>query len=536
MKKITIIISTIVIVLGGYFAYQGLFGEKDFPYEIVIVSRGEIIQNVSATGTVVPAKQIDLQFESSGRIRKVGVNVGDEVNAGQILVWLNTAELNAQLQSNYAALNIVEAKLAQILAGSREEDIQVYQTTVSNAETDVVDKEQALIDAKADAVNDLDEAYEDALDEVKTAYTKADRALLITFAEIREEYFNGNNQIDLNVKSKENAAKQALTLAKNYLDVAEGDSSYGNIELVLGEMKAALTLIRDALAYLRLVMDDASVKSSVSSTHETSIDTERTAIDTELTALTSVEQKIKSTEITNQTNINTVEANLNASEAVLKKAQDELTLKQATPRQADIDLAEAEVRQARANILQVQEKINKNILRAPTSGTITTLEKEEGEMAAANSTIVSMISSGCFQIEANISETEIARVSLKDNVKMTLDALDPGEKFVGEIIKIDPAETIISGVIYYKVTSVFNVEDEKIKPGMTVNLDIQTDKKENTLYLPYYVVRGINSQKFVNILKDGKVVEQIIKTGLEGENRIEIIEGLEEGDEVVLEM
>ncbi|MBU1290024.1 efflux RND transporter periplasmic adaptor subunit, partial [Patescibacteria group bacterium] len=148
---------------------------------------------------------------------------------------------------------------------------------------------------------------------------------------------------------------------------------------------------------------------------------------------------------------------------------------------------------------------------------------------------VSMINSGRFQIEANISETEIAKVDLGDKVEMTLDALGPAEKFVGEIIKIDPAETIISGVIYYKITSVFDVEDGRIKSGMTVNLDIQTDKKENVLYLPYYVVKGINGDKFVNLLKDGEVVELIIKTGLEGENRIEIVEGLEEGEEVVME-
>ena len=53
--------------------------------------------------------------------------------------------------------------------------------------------------------------------------------------------------------------------------------------------------------------------------------------------------------------------------------------------------------------------------------------------------------------------------------------------------------------------------------------------------MPYYVVKGINGDKFVNLLKDGEVVERIIKTGLEGENRIEIVEGLEEGEEVVME-
>jgi multidrug efflux pump subunit AcrA (membrane-fusion protein) len=89
-------------------------------------------------------------------------------------------------------------------------------------------------------------------------------------------------------------------------------------------------------------------------------------------------------------------------------------------------------------------------------------------------------------------------------------------------------------VIYYKATSVFDVEDARIKSGMTVNLDIQTDKKEDVLYLPYYVVKERNGDRYVQVLENGKLKEKIIKTGLEGETMIEIIEGLAEGEKVVV--
>ena len=57
------------------------------------------------------------------------------------------------------------------------------------------------------------------------------------------------------------------------------------------------------------------------------------------------------------------------------------------------------------------------------------------------------------------NQTEIAKVILGDKTEMTLDAL-PDEKFNGKVIKIDPAETVVSGVIYYKVTSIFESKDE----------------------------------------------------------------------------
>ncbi len=534
-KKIIVIASVIVIIIGGYFAVKGIFGEKELAYTLISVERGEVIEKVSVTGTVVPAKEIDLQFESSGKINTISVKIGDRVSAGQTLIRLNAGELSAQLQANQAALNIAEAKLAKTLAGTRPEDIQVYQAAVDKAEVDVANKEQALVDAEADAVSDLDEAYEDALDILKTSYTKADQALLITFAGMREEYFNDSGTLATNVKSKESGAKEDLTVAKDYLDIAEADSSHNNIDLALTEMKSALRSIRDALAYLRAAMDDPSVEGSVSAAHETSVGTERTNIDTQLTNLTSAEQDISSTKVTNQTNINDAQADLDTAEADLSEAEDELALKKAGPRQEDVDLAQAEIEQAKANVQQIQEKINKTILRAPVSGVVTAVEKEVGETAEANVVIVSMISTGQYQVEANISETEIAKVNLNDKAEMTLDALGPEEIFAGQIIKIDPAETVISGVIYYKITSIFDAEDERIKSGMTVNLDILTDNKENVLYLPYYTVKQANGRKYVKVLENKEFKEKDIKTGLEGENNIEIIEGLNEGDEVVVE-
>jgi len=533
MKKIIIITSILVIIIGGYFIYKAFSG-KESSYAFEQVLKGAVIQNVSITGTVIPAKQIDLQFENQGKINNIYVKIGDEVLIGNTLIALNTEELSAQYQANKAGLDIAQAKLSQTLAGSRLEDIQVYQSAVDNANINVVNKEKALTDAQEDANNSLITAYEDALDAIKKSYTVADQALLMVFAGVRQEYFNGNSQIATGVKEKENIAKNDLLLASDYLNITENDSSYNNIDLALGKMKTAVASVRNALAYIRAALDDPSVENLVSVTDKTNINTERTSIDTELVSLTTANQNINSIEITNQTNINTAQSNLDSAESALRKAEDELILKKAGPRQEDIDLAQAEVNQAKANLLQVQAKINKMILRAPVNGIITAVEKEEGETAQTNITIISMIGSGNFQIEANVSETEISKVNLGDKAGMTLDALGLNKKFTGQIVRIDPAETIVSGVIYYKITCVFDSEDDRIKSGMTVNLDIETARKENILYLPYYVIKEKNGQKYVNVLENEEIKEKIIKTGLEGEMNIEIIEGLEEGDEIVV--
>jgi len=547
MKKIIIIASIIVIIIGSYFGLRAIFGSKDSDYQIVEVVRGEVMELVSVTGTVISAKEIDLQFEKAGEIRKVEIEVGDQVFTGQVLVRLDTAELNAQLQASQAALEIAQAKLDQTLAGTKPEDIQVYRAAVTKAEVDVTNKKQALIDAQVDADNDLDQDYEDVWDTFNDAYLKSDNAIHQYIDDLFTGDDTSNPQLTFNTTNSqaENDAEWQRIVAGNELIKFKNEidnlntQDYNDLDNALIKAKEHLIIVGNFLARLNEALNGAftttAVTSSDLSTYQSNLSIARTNVNTALTNLTTQEQTIASTKITNQTNINIAQSNLETVQAVLKKAQDELTAKQADPRQVDIDLTQAEVRQAQANLRQVQEKINKSILRAPVAGIITLIEKEEGEMAQANQIIVSMIGAGLFQVEANISETEIAKVSIGDIVLMTLDALGPEEKFAGRLIKIDPAETVVSGVIYYKVTSVFDAEDERIKPGMTVNLDIQTAQKENVLSLPYYLIKERDGQKYVLVLEDKEIKEKNIKTGLEGETGVEIIEGLIEGEKVVME-
>jgi HlyD family secretion protein len=545
MKKIIIIVSIIAIIAGGYFSLRAIFSSGS-DYQLVEVARGEVTELVSVTGTVISAKQIDLEFETSGRVRKIEVEVGEQVAAGQVLVRLDTAELNSQLQSNQAALEIAQAKLAQTLAGTKPEEIQVYQTAVSKAEVEVANKEQALKDAQDDAVSNLGQAYEDVIDVLNDAYLKSDDAVRQKINDLFTGGETSNPQLDFQTADlqAENDAEWQRMVVSNELDKFKDEISalnaedYNQLDNALVKTKEHLTVISDFLTVLSNALSKAMATTEVTSsdlaTYRSDLNTARTNVNTALTGLTTQQQTIASTRLTNQTNLNQAQANLETARVALKKAQDELASEEAGPRQEDVDLAQAEVRQAQANLNQVREKINKNILRAPVAGLITVIEKEEGETASANQTIVSMISAGFFQIEANVSETEIAKVSIGDPVGMTLDALGPEEKFSGQVIKIDPAETVVSGVIYYKVTSIFDVEDERIKSGMTVNLDIQTDQKENVLYLPYYLVKERNGEKYVLVLENGQAKERTVRTGLAGETNIEIDQGLEEGEQVII--
>ncbi len=90
---------------------------------------------------------------------------------------------------------------------------------------------------------------------------------------------------------------------------------------------------------------------------------------------------------------------------------------------------------------------------------------------------VKLISKDKFQIEADITETDIANVKVDQEAEAILDAYGDDVKFIAKVIEIDPAEKMIEGIATYKTTFQLLNEKSRLKPGMTANIDILVQKK-----------------------------------------------------------
>jgi multidrug efflux pump subunit AcrA (membrane-fusion protein) len=104
------------------------------PLNIVNVTKGTIIQEVSLTGTVKPTQNIDYAFDRSGRVSKIYVKTGDVVSANTTLISLENADLYAQYQQALASLRIQQIKLDNYRKGTRSEDLQIAQNQFDDAE------------------------------------------------------------------------------------------------------------------------------------------------------------------------------------------------------------------------------------------------------------------------------------------------------------------------------------------------------------------------------------------------------------------
>jgi len=542
------LIFVLILIIGlGLGLYRHFAGEKGPFYESVLVKREDIVQKVSATGRVAPAKKVNLAFDIQGRIKKIMVKVGDRVNRGEVLCQLEDEELKNQVLQAEAGRDTYQAQLNKLLAGASKEEIKVYETALENAQlalenarTSLRNAEINLDKVRTDAENKLAQAYQDGLNVLDDSYLKLYNAFN-TADLIQRTYFTSNDQEGIKVReAKKSKIKHPMEEMKSLLEKAKEEPTNENIDLALSQAKSSLEKAAEGLAVIRDTCDASVYKNQVSQTDKASLDTQRGYIILALTNVTNAQQAISSVKLANELSIHTAKSQVDNARNALRTAQGNvgearvrLTQIKSPARKEDIDLIKSQLAQAEAQLSLARERLQKAKLTSPISGIITQVRKKEGEMAAPGEPIISLMSVSGLQIEVEVPEVDIGKVKLGQRAEIGLDAF-PDEVFWGRVVKIDPAEEIIQGVVYYKVTVDFDKLDKRIKSGMTADIDIITQEKNNVLVVPARAVISQNDKKMVRVLEGEGFKMREVKTGIHGsEGEIEIISGLKEGERVI---
>ena len=506
-KKIIIVI---VVILAGIVAFQFLTGNGKEELELAKVVKGDVSEEISETGQVQKGEKINLSFKNAGRIEVIYAKVGGSVSRGSLIAKLDTANLSIQLKEAEAALAIYQAKLDKLLAGAGQEEIKIAQTKINNEQIDLDTAGQNFTDAYEDALNILEDAYLKSYN----AQNKADS--------IQRAYFIKNDQEGLTVKQNKDKIVTAVSEIKSYLDKANLNEDREDINNALSQSKEGLADISDALRTIRETCEEPSYRDTISSADKTSLDTHRNNINDALTDVVNAQQTI----VSKQLAIDSVKGDL-------QKAEDELAQLIAPPRQEDISLYQSQVDQPQAQVDVLENRIEDAYLRSPAKGEIAEINKRVGELVQQD-VVATLLPNDPYAIEVNIYEEDIVRVDIEDPVDISLIAF-PDKTFSGKVTSIDPAERLIDGVVYYKIIITFEETPEGIRPGMTADLVIKTASRENVLLVPEEAVQTRDGKTMVMILENGQSKEREVVLGLEGDDYFEVISGLEEGEEVILE-
>ena len=211
---------------------------------------------------------------------------------------------------------------------------------------------------------------------------------------------------------------------------------------------------------------------------------------------------------------------------------------------AQISAARAQISQYQASLKTAMTNLGYTKIIAPVDGTIISREIDLGSPVAASFqapelfTIAQDLTN--MQIEVSVSEADIGNVQEGQDVTYTIDGY-PDMNFKGKVTQVRLSPTTESNVVTYTVIVDVNNEDLKLKPGMTANVSIITDRSENVLCAPNIALKftpDINGPKYKNqgiwILEKGKPQRIEIKTGANNDSKTEIIsDKINEGTEVI---
>lgn len=500
-----VVIAVILIVL--------LFSKGNGAPLSVAVARGPVVSLVNVTGQARPPQSLDLAFLQGGRIERIYSSVGDKVSSGQILVRLTNADIAAQVAQSEADVKNQQAKLDALLRGTRPEDLSAKAAELQKAKSDLSSYYTEAINVLNDAYTKIDDTLHTQLDSFFTNDDETNPQLTFSSSDL---------QGAINVTWYRVLARDVFNKLGSEISVLQANPTADATSKELKNAQTYLTTVRTLLDALMNVLNNAgNLSGTTVSTYKTYMSNARSEINTASTNITSQQQLI------------------DGQEATVAQVQSQYDLLKAGSTKEDIDSQRAQLEQAQASARYQEALYEKTLIRAPFSGTVTRLPFREGDTVTISDTVVSLVGTGKMQIEGSIAETDISRVKIGESAQVTLDAYGPDVTFGAKVIKIDLSATALEGVATYKTTLEFNQNDERILPGLTANVDILSDKRDNVLYIPTRDILEEGDKQYANVLIDAKSKQTKrveITAGLRGsDGKTEIISGLNEGDLVVAE-
>jgi HlyD family secretion protein len=175
-------------------------------------------------------------------------------------------------------------------------------------------------------------------------------------------------------------------------------------------------------------------------------------------------------------------------------------------------------------------------IRAPISGTVSSVSTQEGETVAASfaaPTFVTIIGDNALQLVAMVDETDIANVKHGNPVTFTVDSY-PSRDFHGIVQSVAPKATIVSGVVNYEVAIDIQRDAQLLKPDMTANVSVQTAQHE-ALLVPAAAIQRDGEQSFVYVpSKSGPHRKPVVVVVAIEKGMVEVKRGISDREDVLL--
>ncbi len=543
---------------------------------------------VPVVGTLQANEQLDLRPQIGGQVSRVLVKLDQEVRAGQILVELNHADLDAQVAQASASVQSALASLAKLQSGDRPEDVEIVRQNLAQAKQQLEDMKnggrpeevaqaQLSVDLAKSAVDDAFENHrntvsqntnnhnsnlENAVLSVQSAQFLEDGLLeqnLATVFDSNDDYRPFPIIKDKSLETDVIFARRNVETRLNKwrdetasLDAKNKDTVLAALDKAKAELTIFLNfldLTGDALdnAHPSLNYDQSQIASAISTVNQA-----RSSVKSQIDLMVSTRQAVFNQDITNKKALDAAQTQINQAESSYKNAKEQLqivqkgatseqiAIQESVVRQAeqrllisengarpeDIRLQQASIAQARASLALASANRDKAIIKAPIDGKVTYLPVEISDIVNSSAIIVSLANQGGLQVEAYITEDERSFVEIGNLVTIN-------ENYEGIVQEISPALDPVNKKI--EVTITVTSEETTLTLGETVRLEIQkVSPDQSVLKVPLSTVKLQAEGALVFVVNaEGRLETVNVEIGDVTANKIEIISPLPEGSLLV---
>ena len=207
---------------------------------------------------------------------------------------------------------------------------------------------------------------------------------------------------------------------------------------------------------------------------------------------------------------------------------------------SELDIARNSHTKAERKMQLVQDRLSKTKVWAPTDGTVLTVPVVEGQVAIAAASVnsgtalMSIANLSKLIVETHVNQVDISKLTLKQQVKLLAESLKD-EEMQADITFIAPVATIRNGIKGFTVQAAISRPTTRLRPGMTVQLTIPIAHAGDAVSVPISAVfKGTGTSRIVYVRTGKKTERRAVKIGISNTESAEILHGVREGEEILL--
>ncbi|PJE58979.1 MAG: hypothetical protein COU83_00845 [Candidatus Portnoybacteria bacterium CG10_big_fil_rev_8_21_14_0_10_40_22] len=590
-----------VLIGGSYWGYKILTNKKgEMRYVLAAVEKGTLITSVSGSGQISASNQVDIKPKVSGDVLSVDMKNGQEVKAGDVLIRLDTKDVYKTIRDAQSNLENAQLSLEKLKQPASDYSIWQAQNALDSAKHNLdklkLSQETAIQTAQQTIQKDqdnMDKAVEDALNTITNVFlglptitTKLNDILYgneISDGELTVTHGQNNivalassvsalNQEKLQIfqASAENDYKIARSKYDVNLENYNKVTRYSNqatIESLLTEtietVKAVAQAAKSENSFLGAWVDYRSQQKwpvfVKVKDYQAGLSANIGQANNYLSSLLSIETSLEDSResvASSRKDLDEMEQNnpfdLATAEATIKDKKVFLADLLAGADVLDIKSQELSIDQKQDALADAREKLVDYTVRAPFDGVlIVNTDIKLGDPLGASTAVATIITKQRIA-EISLNEVDVAKIKVSQKVNLTFDAVSD-LNLTGIVAEVDPLGTATQGVVSYNIKIIFDAQDDRVKPGMSVTASIITDVRQDVLMVPNAAIKSQGSTNYVEVLADELATNQLsasalsssgitsatppkqqaVEIGLSNDSMTEIISNLQIGDRVV---